>query len=383
MNILEKDDIYALVRQNEKERSEIQSLKKRIETNPTNFSNGAFDRQKFYNAFLFDDMHKDGFVMQYPHGFVVRQSDREWHFRGENACYPTSQPTFIRKLSKMSIEEKYISEFVANMKLIDFANMLHELDHYHSFKNTHFTHQGSRKQIFLDVLFTNIAQHYGFDTTWLDITGDFETALFFACCKYSNNKWEPLQKKDFEKNEESKCGRIFRRKANDFRNMNFPYEKYSVFPVGFQPFMRCHMQYAYAIYMDENMDLNKSESGFECLKFRHSEELCNYIYSKMDNGRLIYPHEGLNILSDEINSIQNCSVFSIETFIKVFNNLNFGYSEVRMLELLKNSGIEIVENTKKIAQSKIEHVNNFYENFDIETLYNIKLQTRWTFSPEK
>lgn len=379
MKILEKEDIYSLLKENEEERINNQLLKRQIEESPTDFVGGKFDRTKVYRAFLFEDMHKDGFVIEYPHGLVVRQSDRKWHYRGENACYATSRPTFIRKLKGKSIEEKNVAQFVAILKYIDFFNILNKLDHYHNFKNMHFTHPNGVRQ-YLDVLFFNIAQHYGFDTNWLDITSDFEVALFFACCKYSNHKWIPLNQNDFDKNEESKCGRIFRRSSNDFKNF-FHIGKYVVLPVGFQPFMRCHMQYAYAIAMDEDMDLTKSESGFEILKFKHSEELCNYIYSKMDNGKLIYPHEGLNIFSEEIDLILNSTYFSKKTFREAFLDLNFNYSEPELLALLKKSGIEIGSKERRIEQSKIAIVNKAYEEFDIEKTYNIKLRTRWTFTP--
>ena len=45
-----------------------------------------------------------------------------------------------------------------------------------------------------DVLYDLLAQHYGLETGWLDITSDFNVALFFATCWYdcSENRWKPL-----------------------------------------------------------------------------------------------------------------------------------------------------------------------------------------------
>ena len=43
----------------------------------------------------------------------------------------------------------------------------------------------------------------------LDFTSDLKTALFFACCKYENGKWEPLKRNDFEsKRSRPKVSRI-------------------------------------------------------------------------------------------------------------------------------------------------------------------------------
>lgn len=48
-----------------------------------------------------------------------------------------------------------------------------------------------------------IAQHYGFNTNLLNITSDLNVALFFACCRYENNKWRPLTEKECKNNKYS------------------------------------------------------------------------------------------------------------------------------------------------------------------------------------
>ena len=36
-----------------------------------------------------------------------------------------------------------------------------------------------------NVLYELLAQHYGLETLWMDITSDLEVALFFATCEYA------------------------------------------------------------------------------------------------------------------------------------------------------------------------------------------------------
>lgn len=43
-----------------------------------------------------------------------------------------------------------------------------------------------------------LAQHYGIKTPLLDLTSNFRTALFFACCKYQDGQWRPLTKRDLD-----------------------------------------------------------------------------------------------------------------------------------------------------------------------------------------
>lgn len=50
-----------------------------------------------------------------------------------------------------------------------------------------------------------------------------------------------------------------------------------IYPLGFQPFMRCHMQSGYGMYMREPYPLQK-DFEFEKLKFKQSVELSRKVY---------------------------------------------------------------------------------------------------------
>jgi len=59
-----------------------------------------------------------------------------------------------------------------------------------------------------------------------------------------------------------------------------------------------------------------------------------------------------------------------------------GYSETELKIFLEKFGFIIGGTNIAINQSKIEMINNYYENFDIEKSYNIKLTTRFNFWPQ-
>ena len=42
---------------------------------------------------------------------------------------------------------------------------------------------------YCDVIYEVLAQHYGLETGWLDITNDFKIALFFAVCYWCDGEW--------------------------------------------------------------------------------------------------------------------------------------------------------------------------------------------------
>ena len=42
---------------------------------------------------------------------------------------------------------------------------------------------------YCDVIYEVLAQHYGLETGWLDVTNDFKIALFFAVCYWCDGEW--------------------------------------------------------------------------------------------------------------------------------------------------------------------------------------------------
>lgn len=368
-------------------------LKKNCEDNLTN-NQIRNNRDNNYNPYpngwnmhdfsreINTDMKVDGFLVTYPHGSVIKQADRSFHYRGENQIHGSSQATLYRKLNGIkNKEKKFVEEFVAYMRIAEFLDLILKMKHTQEFISLRLSVNGHPLKI--ELLYEQIAQHYGLNTPWLDITSDFEVALFFSCCRFDNSskKWVPLTNKDFNESEDTKYGVIFRR-ATEHPSNFFPssqIQSIQVFPNGFQPFMRCHMQSSYVAISDKCYSL-QSDSTFEKLHFKHTEDLCNFIYERMEGGGKIYPHEGLNIMSDEIESIKSRTVFTLEAFNFILRKNQHKYPiRERLINLLSKYGYEIVNANNYFSKRKIESINKEYEGFDIEKSYNIKLKTRMTF----
>lgn len=152
---------------------------------------------------LIRDMHTNGFLMQYLHGKVIRQADTNFFYRGESQQYATTQASLIRKANLCATEtERQVCKFVKDMRIGEFKAFVDRLEPVHVWPDNG-----------IDVLYEPLAQHYGLDTEWLDITSDFEVALFFANCIWDvhNYQWRPLTKSDTEKDERRRYGVIFRR----------------------------------------------------------------------------------------------------------------------------------------------------------------------------
>lgn len=357
-------EIYKLIEQNELDKKLSTDLMKTHRHDAYNPYPHGFNRFDFYKE-VFADNYKDGFIMDYPHGRIIRQAQRKFYYRGENEIFPSSQSSLTRHLNGIN-DNRFINEFLSCLKYLEFTRLLNS-----------FVHTKRFEEIGITVLYEQIAQHYGIKTRWLDITNDFDIALFFACCKFENNKWLPLTGLDFNRKKEAGYGVLFRKSADHISNF-LPTEKnkYETLPVGFQPFMRCSMQTAYSIFMDDEMDLQKSD--FEMIKFKHSEELSDFIFERLNCGKKVYPHEGLDSLIDQVDLISNSKEFSKE----VFDNACECFPELSKDDWAKaiyKNDYTIGNTPINLSNDSINIINGLYKDFQIEEFYNINLSYRLTY----
>lgn len=349
-------------------------------------------RIQFYRD-AFRDQKTNGFIMRYPYGTVIRQGTSEDYYRGENAVFPQSIPSLNRKINTLSdMNEKAALKIIAYMRIKEFDYFIHKFDIVKDWE-------------YSSVLFELLAQHYGLDTQWLDITSDFNVALFFANCYYCHGAWHPLLDEQ-TKDESKKYGIIFHRTrwensaiSLEYFGMsnsksNAPLKKGNIIcPIGYQPFMRCSAQHAYAIKMSDDFPLQEDIS-FEKLRFRHSEKLAKFIFNKMDQGGKIYPYEGLLNFEDVIQNIKNASNFSEGAFewafekqlkeCGAFKDINACRSYICNTALLgKPITITEEDHPFHVSRQRVRALNRKYKDFSIEKYYNIKLNTRYIYLPKE
>lgn len=352
------------------------------------------------------DSRTSGMRVYYPHGVVVEQAQRANYYRGENKIYSESIPTLLRELKHYrSTKEKELYRLVCDMRVAEFRMFLQRFEHV---KNWDYS----------DVLYDLIAQHYGLNTGWLDITNDFNVALFFATCYWDRDykEWRPLTKKQTEDKEENMYGVIYHMPSscmvNRWTNAIPRFQLYTgkivrkndkgddilervknptyresvpnlVMPIGLQPFMRCSMQNGYGIYMRQPQPL-QNDKGFERLCFRHSEKLSNKVFDMMRGGELIYPHEGLKQAEFIIQDIAKATSFSMEAFREgLYRNHYYSIKdENKCMEDLNKFSIEghhITIGEKhpwKLSSNRRRMIDNCYKDFSVEKYYGIHVVDR-------
>lgn len=328
------------------------------------------------------------FEIVYPSGRVLQQPRTHNFFRGELREYPESTSSLHRKLySYKSEKDKALYRLVSDMRIYEFSIILKEFEHVQSWD-------------VCDVLYEALAQHYGLETCWLDITSDFMTAMFFANCWFDrkNREWRPLRKTDPEWCEygvlyhapsyvinerwahsglgyvvdltddgfEFHSGSVDK-VISDFRDMGIPIE-----PIGYQPFRRCEMQNAYGLYSYGNYSLRK-DRAFERLLFRHSDKLSAKIFEMAEGGKRIYPQEGISIIQDTIDDIASSTEFTIEAFRYALYRSHY-YALADENECLKDlaefqvnrTPIKIVDSSHwNVSAADKSKINRYYSYFSI------------------
>ena len=378
------DQIKYLYEENEKELQLSKRITQEEYSGHTAYKNIKDTRLATFIEYGIRQPRTDGVVIDYPYGRIIQQADSGHYYRGENQLFPESTPSLYRKIKQFSTEEeKNLYRFVADMRIGEFKTLLNKFQHVINWD-------------YCDILYDILAQHYGLETDWLDITSDFNVALFFATCfwDHKEKKWKPLTKEQTEVDNQHKYGMIFHMPSNRmfFRNglaldylMNNPFYSENspnnvVYPIGFQPFMRCHMQSGYAMYMRKPHPL-QNDIEFEKLRFRHDENLSKWVYDKMEGGKLIYPHEGLLQVDFVIEDIRNLTTFSDEAFQYALtkNSLTTNNDEETIKKslqafIINGKNVKIQDTSQwKLSSGRRQKVNLVYSDFSIEDYYNIKL----------
>lgn len=291
-----------------------------------------------------------GFTLEYPIiGTAITQQKREYYYRGENAFYGASKPGLYRNSNNRLINFLKISECCFFLDKLDII----------------------KEWRLCTVNYLALAQHYGIKTPLMDLTSDLKTALFFACCKYKEGKWYPLDEKDFNKkdsranistiNGDSRYGILYRARAeiNDMQYaINSKNTNNLIMPIGYQPLMRCSAQHGYMLLCSSDSYDMYHDLNFEKFKFKLNKDICNWIYNEMDKGNKIYPENDFPNIEKIINTINNATYFSENVIYDFIKEKNITMSNIR--SYLHNLGYSIHKKNNYISQSKLRKINKYY-----------------------
>ena len=210
-------------------------------------------------------------------------------------------------------------------------------------------------EIKLPILYDGLAQHYGINTNYLDLTNNIWSAAFFASAKYLEGKYYP-----YEINEDSKLedryGVIYRLKclADDGQVIAFLNEMIS--PIGLQYFNRPGRQCAFVKKMSEEENFNDTHN-LERIFFRHDNYANRLVFTLCQMGKQFYVEDSLANVVDEIRKHNH---FCIKT-VNLVRDIYYPKSSVeQIVRAAKVAGIELTQglnaafDSERMNQESIE-----------------------------
>lgn len=316
---------------------------------------------------IYNDLFTDGVIIQYPHGRVMQHGQKPFYYRGQIKDYGSCKSSLIRKICNADEWTMKCKIFENELKLYEFNELIFQ------FKQV-------KEWPFGDVFTYAIAQHYGFDTNIIDVTNDLEVALFFACCKHiGNNKYRPLCEDDL-KSENDRHGVLFvRNQVTDMMEATENNGLMTVYPIGYQPFTRCHRQKGFFVNTVIDDDLQTS-GQFNMFSFEHSAQLSRDIFDEFNGGKDLFAYDALNEIQDLITEILTSKSYSEKSFCAVYENNSNGIPQREWVEILKTRlGVQIgcisykLTRPRKRAIDRIWSIDKFIKQEKIAPGYRMTL----------
>ena len=323
-----------------------------------------------------------GEILDFEDHLIVSQGYARHYFRGENAYNKTSKASMYRSLPADPAEAE-LKRIIGDLRMIEFALWL---------KNIPFVSTWP----YGDVFHGAIAQHYGIRTNGMDISCDLRLALFMACCKYESGRYRKLRPEEYEnassrdgvanRGGDSRYGILFSEPA-DISNMSqtaaIPDLHFTAaIPIGYQPFMRCSVQNGYMIEASPSYDIYQ-DSSYAKFKFRHSPEICDWIYDQMEEGENVYPQEAFGTCEDVVNTVNALHSFSESAFTALIELRNLSGQADHIKEILLEHGYSIEDHVTICTEQRRAEIEQLYwQNYEAHHHMPDRINMRIRFSTD-
>lgn len=276
-------------------------------------------------------------------------------FRGEIKDYgeTSGYSSLGRTLMKIGNDDtdlnKYTALLVAQMRIEIFAGFLSNFKQFREFPFAK-----PRPEL--------IAQHYGLNTQFLDLTDDVKVAMFFACCKHiGNNVFAPITDKDILEMGEN--GVLYRGIAE-------------IPCIGCQPFCRCHRQRGY--YLDTTIGGKcwkyslSVDKNFNKFFFKRTVELSNKLFEEFNGGSVLFPQDELSLFDEQIKAIKETKIFPFEVFEDQFSSFSKFLQKIHSVGLIDSSLFSSLSNKTYVKSALEAEGHCFQEKIHIKLSENQK-----------
>lgn len=267
-------------------------------------------------------------------------------YRGQNKDYPTFIPSIYRKPIPDDSFDDNLRLFYREMQLRELELLINRFPRVKSWRGHGFY-----------VWCEAIAQHYGFYTMLLDITNNFDVALFFACCKYdaTTKAYRPLDASDLT-GEDEQYGVIYGKHKESTAALLY---EQNIRPIGYQPFKRPNSQHSFVCCLaKDGVTVNFDWK----VLFKHDPVYSKNIFDEFDGGNMIFTKKDPPLLENALSSIVDAKTFSEEAFRKTAKELNYDErTAVSYLTKLQNKGVNIDKVPYALTRQQIRQIDRDWE----------------------
>lgn len=285
--------------------------------------------------------------------FLPRCKVKNWYYRGQTKHFKNCQPSLYRYTDKM---EKKNSAFVERLKLCEFSIILNKLPASEILKSGLRIPNRSGELLHYIVHIDDIAlaQHYGIQTEFLDLTTDKLTASFFASSELV--KGDEGYSKIYKPYEGDETGVFY-----VYQNKSPCKNNWKIHPVGIQPIARPIKQSALVMEIGKNQKFDKIANG---IYFKHESRCSSIIYKLFNESKGIMPNEVIESKAEMIvNSHKFCQMALDNMYKRFYSHLDHN----KFNELLIESRVEIVN--KPIVDFLPEEIEKANQEFELINKY--------------
>lgn len=254
-------------------------------------------------------------------------------YRGQNHYYEPCKPSLNR--FKEELPKERLKSYLQTAEMI----MVMRTHPVIRFIEENPIQVGRLGKCHLAVMYDGLAQHYGINTCYLDLTNDIWTAAFFAATKSSDNITYHPYTIDESTQFDDTYGVLYRR-VSDCNSPNVERDLTEVLPIGLQYFNRPGRQCAFVRGMSETEDFNTLPQ-WQRIFFRHDNAASRLIHTLSQFGRKYMPDDAF---ADVVKSIINqyrVSIHSVELAKRIYFP---GKNIEQLCEEVESIGFEITPN---------------------------------------
>lgn len=244
-------------------------------------------------------------------------------FRGQNQYFEPCAPSLNRGLERYSTS-------IGGMAPVDQGKVILRIAKSHWFARELSKHPAViwAEENRYTVNRLGLAQHYELETSYVDMSHDFDVAAFFATCQYRHGTWEPVSEG---------VGVIYIFDLAKSQRCSFKAD-----PVSLQPLPRPSEQKAWLVETPLGADF-ESHPAVSWVKFYHDEKVSRHYLNLFEGGRKLFPSDPMERVAKKIQQATKIDERIVDNILNQLTEIDIEVANIKAIKDLVSEHSDIVE----------------------------------------